>query len=204
MPTIVTSRPSRIQTVPKPITIRQWNRDQGSRSSLAGIWVRMVPRAEFNPSSSRNPGESPHRWEAAASSRDFSGSAASAASSPLVRLCSSLGDVEPKLATLDPDSHAIAGLELAGEQHPGKLVLDQTLNGAPQRSRTELGVEALLAEVGDRRVGELRLDPLGPQPAADLVKQEPGDLEQLLLAQRPEDDDLVDPVEELGPEAMPQ
>src|SRR3954447_23435059 len=122
----------------------------------------------------------------------------------VVRLRRPLGDVEPKLATLDPDGHAIAGLEIAGEQHPRKLVLDQTLNGAPQRSRAELGVEALLAEVRDRRVGELRLDPLGSQPAADLVKQKPGDLEQLLLVQRPEDDDLVDPVEELGPEALPQ
>ena len=40
--TIVTSSPSRIQTVPRPITIIQWNRDQGSRSRRAGIWVSIV------------------------------------------------------------------------------------------------------------------------------------------------------------------
>src|SRR3954452_22060461 len=38
-PTIVTSRPSSTHTVPRPITIRQWKRDQGSRSSRAGTAV---------------------------------------------------------------------------------------------------------------------------------------------------------------------
>ena len=37
LPTIVTSSPSRIQTVPRPITTSQWNRDHGRRSSRAGI-----------------------------------------------------------------------------------------------------------------------------------------------------------------------
>ena len=41
-PTIVTSSPSRIQTVPSPITIRQWKRDHGSRSSRAGMFVRIL------------------------------------------------------------------------------------------------------------------------------------------------------------------
>ncbi len=41
-PTIVTSRPSRIHTVPRPITTRQWNRDHGRRSSRAGTRVLMV------------------------------------------------------------------------------------------------------------------------------------------------------------------
>ena len=41
-PTIVTSRPSRIHTVPRPITTIQWKRDHGSRSSRAGIFVSMV------------------------------------------------------------------------------------------------------------------------------------------------------------------
>jgi hypothetical protein len=41
-PTIVTSRPSSTQTVPSPMTILQWKRDQGSRSSRAGMFVRIV------------------------------------------------------------------------------------------------------------------------------------------------------------------
>jgi hypothetical protein len=43
LPTIVTSRPSMIQTVPRPITIIQCQRDQGSRSSRAGTFVVTVP-----------------------------------------------------------------------------------------------------------------------------------------------------------------
>ena len=42
-PTIVTSSPSRIQTVPRPIITIQWKRDHGSRSSRAGTWVSTVP-----------------------------------------------------------------------------------------------------------------------------------------------------------------
>ena len=42
-PTMVTSRPSRIQTVPSPTTIIQWNFDHGNRSSRAGMSVVMVP-----------------------------------------------------------------------------------------------------------------------------------------------------------------
>ena len=42
-PTIVTSRPSRIQTVPSPIMTIQCQRDHGSRSSRAGTLVLMVP-----------------------------------------------------------------------------------------------------------------------------------------------------------------
>ena len=41
-PTIVTSSPSRIQTVPRPMTMRQWNLAHGSRSSRAGTLVRIV------------------------------------------------------------------------------------------------------------------------------------------------------------------
>src|SRR3954462_6110256 len=42
-PTMVTSSPSRIQTVPRPITISQCQRVHGNRSSRAGMSVVMVP-----------------------------------------------------------------------------------------------------------------------------------------------------------------
>jgi hypothetical protein len=43
LPTIVTSSPSRIQTVPRPITIIQWNRDHGNLSRRDGTLVSIVP-----------------------------------------------------------------------------------------------------------------------------------------------------------------
>ena len=42
-PTIVTSRPSRIHTVPSPTRIFQCHRDHGSRSNRAGMLVSIVP-----------------------------------------------------------------------------------------------------------------------------------------------------------------
>src|SRR5581483_11072733 len=41
-PTMVTSSPSRIQTVPRPITTIQWKRDHGSRSRRFGMSVSMM------------------------------------------------------------------------------------------------------------------------------------------------------------------
>src|SRR5690242_17902224 len=42
LPTTVTSRPSRIQTVPRPMTIVQCQRDHGRRSRRAGMLVVTV------------------------------------------------------------------------------------------------------------------------------------------------------------------
>ena len=42
-PTMVTSRPSRIQTVPSPMTTSQCHLDQGNRSMPAGMLVFIVP-----------------------------------------------------------------------------------------------------------------------------------------------------------------
>ena len=53
-PTIVTSSPSRIHTVPRPITTSQWKRDHGSRSSRAGIaFVSIVLTARRYPAAPR-------------------------------------------------------------------------------------------------------------------------------------------------------
>src|SRR5258705_4884310 len=41
-PTIVTCSPSRIHTVPSPMTTLQWKRDHGSRSRRAGMFVLIV------------------------------------------------------------------------------------------------------------------------------------------------------------------
>ena len=42
------------------------------------------------------------------------------------------------------------------------------------------------------------------QPAPNAAEQQPHDLRQLLIGQRLEDDDLVDPVQELRPEMLAQ
>ena len=55
MPTIVTSRPSRIQTVPSPISTIQCQRAHGSRSSRAGIFVSMMRPSVMDSVTCRSP-----------------------------------------------------------------------------------------------------------------------------------------------------
>ena len=100
------------------------------------------------------------------------------------------------------DGDLVAGLEPAAEHHPRELVLDQALDRPPQRAGAELRVEALAREQLDRLVAELDLDPLRAQPPCQPVEQQLRDLGQLLVGEGPEDDDLVDPVDELRPEAL--
>ena len=50
-PTMVTSSPSRIQTVPRPMTTSQCHLAQGNRSILAGMSVVMRPVSTVRPTS---------------------------------------------------------------------------------------------------------------------------------------------------------
>src|SRR4051812_33927627 len=113
-------------------------------------------------------------------------------------------DLEAQLVAVHVHRDLVAGLDAAVEHQPRELVLDQPLDGAPQRARPVLGVVALAREQSHRLLRELDLDPLRPQPATEPVEQEPCDLQELLLGERAEDDDLVDPVDELRPEAAAQ
>jgi len=54
----------------------------------------------------------------------------------------------------------------------------------------------------DRRVRKLDFDALGTKAPRDAVEHQARDLNELLLRQRLEDDDLVDPVDELRAEAV--
>ena len=110
--------------------------------------------------------------------------------------------VQPAVTQLDP--HALAGLDLAGQQPFRELVLQQPLDGSPERARPVLWVEAGVRQVLDRLVRHLQLHTLGMHSPRDPVEQQPRDLHQLLSVERAEHDDLVDPVEQLGPEALPQ
>src|SRR3989475_2256606 len=113
-------------------------------------------------------------------------------------------DIEAQLTVGSVDGDPVTFVDGAGENHSRELVLDQALNGSPERPGSELGIEALVREQLDRRVRELDLDVLRAQSPREFVEQEPGDLGELPVVERAEDDDLVDPVDELGPEALPQ
>ena len=62
VPTIVTSSPSRIHTVPRPISTIQCQRAHGSRSSRAGIFVSMIrPSAAMSVAMGRGVPGAPRR-----------------------------------------------------------------------------------------------------------------------------------------------
>jgi len=60
-----------------------------------------------------------------------------------------------ELAVTQVDPHALAGLDLASEQPFRELVLQQPLDGSPQRARPVLWVEAGVRQVLDRLVRHL-------------------------------------------------
>src|SRR3954469_25940008 len=120
----------------------------------------------------------------------------------LLRLPLARRDLELELATPHVDRDAVPGIELAGEHHAGEPGLQQSLNRAAERTGSELWVEARRRQVLYRRISELGLDPLGSEAPADPIQQQSGDLLQLGAGEGLEDDDLVDPVQELGPEGL--
>lgn len=63
---------------------------------------------------------------------------------------------------------------------------------------------AVAGEPVDGLLGELDGDALRVQPTTRLLQQQVGDAPQLLVGELTEHDDLVDAVEELGPEVLPQ
>ena len=99
------------------------------------------------------------------------------------------------------DHHGRAGDHLALAQHfVGERVLDVALDRAAQRPGAHRGVPAFLDQQVLGLVGQLQLQLVLGDLDADAVDHQVDDLLDLFLGQLVEDDHLVDPVEELGPE----
>ena len=94
------------------------------------------------------------------------------------------------------------GLELAVENLLRQHVLDLPLDRAAQRPGAERRVVALLRQQRLRRGRELQAHVLVAQLHVDPREHEIDDLDDLVPAQLVEDDDVVDAVEELGPEVL--
>ena len=107
---------------------------------------------------------------------------------------------ENDLAVLHIDDHGLADVELLPQDALRERVLDQLLDGPAQRPRAQLRVVALLGQQLLGRRGELQPDALVLQLLADPPDHQVDDLDDLVPGQLVEDDDLVDPVEELGAE----
>src|SRR5829696_1859852 len=95
----------------------------------------------------------------------------------------------------------VAGAELAAYDAAAQRVLDVAPYGPRQRSCAELRVVAFLREELLRGVGDLDLDALAFEVLVQAREHNVHDLQHVLLGEWLEDDDLIYPVEELGPES---
>src|SRR5690606_27070782 len=91
----------------------------------------------------------------------------------------------------------VAARELAHQDLLRERILEVTLDRPAERTSTEALVVAVVDEVLDRRIRQLELQLLLLEPALDLREEDMNDLADLLLRQRMEDDDVVQPVQEL-------
>src|SRR3954469_5423799 len=112
----------------------------------------------------------------------------------------SCGLVERELAVGNVDANHVALSEVALEEPQRERVfhepLDRALEGARAVGRVPAGVGEMLL----RGVGQLEGQAPLCQPLAEPRQLEVDDLADLLPGERPELDDLVDPVQELRPE----
>src|SRR5438093_9499864 len=109
---------------------------------------------------------------------------------------------QPILPRVDRDRIALD--EMAFEHPQRQRIKYQALNGALERPRAVGGIVALADEQLLRFLGEPDVD----LPLFEALHQ-PGDLDvddllQVLAAERMEEDDFVDAIEELGPEVIAQ
>src|SRR5215207_230113 len=98
----------------------------------------------------------------------------------------------------------VIGTELAAYDAAREGVLDVASYGPRQRSSAELRVVALLGEKLLRGVRDLDLDALAFEVLVQAGEHDVHDLQHVLLGEGLEDDDLIYPVQELGPEGSLQ
>jgi hypothetical protein len=111
-----------------------------------------------------------------------------------------LSPPEGQLALGGADNDSVAFLEVAFEQPQREWVLDQFLDRPLQRTGAVGGIPAGLDEHLLRGVGQFQRQAAFSEPVAQPPELDLDDLVQLLVLERLELDDLVDPVQELGPE----
>src|SRR5205823_9062571 len=109
---------------------------------------------------------------------------------------------ERELAVADPDADAVARSELSLEDLLRQRILDLLLDGPLQRSRTVHRIETGLSEAVAGGIIERQVHVALDQALAEVEELDVDDGADLLRAEGMEDHDVVDAVDELGPEAL--
>ena len=108
--------------------------------------------------------------------------------------------LEDQVVTLHLRDHAITGRELAAQDLLRQRILDLGLDRALQGPRAVHGVEPRLADAIARGVVEPQLDVAVREALTQPAELNIDDGADLLAAQRVEHHDLIDSIDELGPE----
>ena len=111
-----------------------------------------------------------------------------------------LGALEHELALGRVDPDGVAGHEAPLEDRQRQLVDQALLDHPLERPGAVRRVVAQVAEQRPRRVGQLDLDVALADPLDQALDLQVDDLADLLAGQRLELDDVVEAVDELGPE----
>src|SRR5207245_1625315 len=114
------------------------------------------------------------------------------------------GLLERELAVLGVDHDRVALAELVLEQALRQRVLDLALDRALQRPGAVSRIPAGIRDQLLRRRRQHEVDAALREAIADPVELQLDDVAELVARERLELDDLVDPVQELGPEEVAQ
>ena len=104
----------------------------------------------------------------------------------------------------DVDLDLVPPRELAHQNLLRQRILDELLDRPLERPRAILLVVAVLHQEVGRRLGEAERELLLRQPLANVLEQHADDLRDVLAAERMEDDDVVETVQELRVEHVLQ
>src|SRR5450432_842958 len=102
------------------------------------------------------------------------------------------------------DDDRVARRERAREQQARERILDVARDGALERPRAEHRVVALVGQERARRGQKLDLELAVAQQLAQALELQVDDPVELAAQESMKDDDVVDAVQELGPEGLAQ
>ncbi len=95
-------------------------------------------------------------------------------------------------------------IEFSGQDLNGQRVLQFALDRPFERTGTVIGIVANLGQVGARLRADIEMIAATGEQRGNVPELDLNDLRQVLAAKRMENDDLVDAVQELGPEVCLQ
>ena len=110
--------------------------------------------------------------------------------------------MDHQFSAFDVKLNSGSGADLTREHHSRQRVLDQTLDGAFEGPCAEVRIEALVGQEPGGGVRGSYLEALIGEQPVEVGELDVDDLFDVLLGEAVEDQDLVDAIEELGPEVL--